>query len=345
MGVWAYGWFFLPYSHTPTPKGKVTYMKLGIGLYGTNGHQIDHSLVDNPRVKLVALAAYDEKYLPEVFKNDTGIRRYATLDEMLANDEVQIVSLCSSRRRDQAQDSIRCLRAGKHAYAEKPCAMTEEDLDALLEAAKSSGVVFREMGGTAFVQPFITIREIVQAGTIGEVIQVFAQKSYPNFESRPQDEDIDGGLTMQAGIHGVRMIENAACQRISEVRAFETQLCNPHPGELRIATSCMMRLENGGVATMLANYLNPKDGFGFWGNDQLRVFGTQGMVEAVDGATRTRLVLRDKDCGPLDLSAPGLDYLNAFFDEIEGKPTMPLSLEEELHSTRVVIQARESARS
>lgn len=316
---------------------------IGIGLYGNNGHQIQRALADHPRARLVATVSFDPSNLPDALRSNRDMRRYPTLDDLLADDRVELVSLCSPRRRDQAAETVRCLEAGKHCYAEKPCAMTEDELDLLIGVAGRATCHFREMGGTAFVQPFLEMREIVLSGRIGEVVQIFAQKSYPYFDARPQDEDVDGGLTCQAGVHALRMIEHCGGAKVAEIDAIETKLGNPKPGELRMATSYIMRLENGGVATALANYLNPHEGFGMWGNDQLRIFGTKGFVEAVDGGTRTRLVIGDKDYGPIDTSAPSLDYFEAFLDEIEGKGAMPLSLEDELHPTRMVIRARESA--
>jgi predicted dehydrogenase len=256
---------------------------------------------------------------------------------------VDLVVLCSPRRDRQPDESIRCLEAGKHVYAEKPCALHEVDLDRVLAAAAAAGRRFHEMAGTAFSQPYYAMRQVVAAGTLGTVVQVLAQKSYPLHDRRPQDEGVDGGLTRQAGVHAARMIEHVAGVRVTDVQAVETALGNPLAGGgLRIAASLIMRLANGGVASLVANYLNPP-AFGRHGNETLRIFGTAGMLEATDGGARTRLVLRDRDAGALDVSAPAPDWLTAVVDEIvDGKP-MPLSLDDELHPTRVVIRAQAAA--
>ena len=114
----------------PVPAGETEVTTLGVGLYGTNGHQLSPSkLVDHPHVTLVAVAEFGQKKLPD------GVARYSTLDELLADPRVEIVSLCSPKRADQARDAIRCLEAGKHVYAEKPSALTEAELDEILAAA------------------------------------------------------------------------------------------------------------------------------------------------------------------------------------------------------------------
>jgi predicted dehydrogenase len=298
--------------------------KIGIGLYGTNGHQVHEKLVNDPLGVCVAVAAFDQAMLPDELRSDPNIRHYPTLEDLL---------------QDKA---IRCLEAGKHAYAEKPCAMTEEDLDAIIAAAQRTGRQFHEMAGTAFAQPYLAIRRLVQSGVLGTIVQVLVQKSYPYHDRRPQDEDVDGGMLMQAGVHATRFIEHVTGLKIVSIQAIETRLGNPKPGNLRMASSVMASLENGAVASIVVNYLNMLP-FGQWGNETLRIFGTQGFVEAVDGGTRTRLVLKDEDRGPLSLDEPSQDYLDFFMKSLHGQDEMPLSLEDELHPTRMVIRAKRDA--
>jgi hypothetical protein len=140
------------------------------------------------------------------------------------------------------------------------------------------------------------------------------------------------------------MVEHVAGQRIADIQAFETRLGNPVPdGGLRMASSLMIRLESGGVASVLVNYLNPK-GMGRWGNDHVRIFGTKGFVEAMDGGAQTRLVVGEKDLGPLDTAAPAPDYFDRYLDSLCGGTPMPLAPEEEVHPTRMTIRARQSAK-
>ena len=312
-------------------------MSIGIGLYGINGHQV--GTVPDNLGRVVAAAGIPAERLPA----EPDIARHQTLDDLLADPRVELVSLCSPRRRDQAADAIRALRAGKHVYAEKPCAMSESDLDAILEASRESGRLFHEMAGSALGQPYLAMREAVRAGRIGEVVQVISEKSYPMYEGRPQDEEIDGGLIEQNAIHALRFVEQVGGVRIRSVEAVETGMGNPvKGGGLRMAACLMLELENGGVASVAANYLNPR-GTGAWGDETLRVLGTLGIVESHHGGKNTRLVIGETDHGPLDVTAPGIDFLAAYLQTISGRGEMPFTLEEELSPTRWVIRAKQDA--
>ena len=317
--------------------------KLLIGLYGTNGHQIQRMLVEHPAAGCVATAAFPHSMLPEPLQQDPRIRSYETLEELLADEEVQLVSLCSPRRVDQAGDAIRCMEAGKHVYAEKPAALTEADLDDIVAASRRTGMCFHEMWtDSALKQPYYAMRRLVQAGTLGTVVQVLVQKSYPMHDRRPQDEDIDGGLNLQVGVHALRFVEFTGGVPVDDIWAIQTGLGNPREGRLRVAASMMMTLTNGGVASVICNYLNPP-AFPTWGNEMVRIFGTEGFVESTDGGTCTRLVLNGEDCGPLPIDEPGPRLLDLYLAELQGTGTVPFSLEEELHPTRVLIRARADA--
>ncbi|HYF47887.1 MAG TPA: Gfo/Idh/MocA family oxidoreductase [Planctomycetota bacterium] len=316
--------------------------QLRIGIYGANGHQVHGDLVNHPRAKLTAIASFPKDKLPEPLREEFTLATHSNLQELLRDENVDLVALCSPRRADQANDAIACLKAGKHVYAEKPAALSEADLDRVLEAADKSKRRFHEMAGTAFAQPYLSMRKIVQSGVLGPIVQVIAQKSYPYHDGRPQDELVDGGLLCQAGIHGVRFFEHVACLRIKDVQAMETGLGNPKSGNLKMAAAYMFRLENGAVGTLISNYLNQK-GHPKWGNEHLRIFGTNGFVESSDGGMGTRLIIKEKDLGPIDTSEPSQDYFDLVVNSILDGTPMPLSLEEELHPLRICIRAKAKA--
>lgn len=323
----------------PASAGEPAGRRLGVGLYGSNGHQLTPAmLATHPHARLVAVAG-----LRSPPAAGSGVKIHANLAELLADPAVEIVSLCSPRRADQARDAIRCLEAGRHVYAEKPCALTERELDDILAAAKRSGREFHEMAGTVFKQPYLEMRRLVKAGAIGEVIQVLVQKSYPYGIHRPQDEAIDGGLFLQVGIHAIRMVEHAAGARIRTIQGWETALGVPEEGEGKLAGAAQISLENGGLATVIMNYLNPPH-LKPRGHETLRIFGTKGFIESTDGGTRTRLVTHSGTTEPLDTSQPETDYFSFLAAHLATGAAMPLTLEEELHPLRMLLRAKQNLR-
>jgi len=318
---------------------------MNTALWGINGHQI-HTILNNyPALKLIAFGAMGEKVTAELQAAYPQAIVCETYAELLNVPGVQFVSLCSPLRTTQTQDAIDALEKGIHVYAEKPCATTEADMDRLIAVAKKGKAIFHDQAGTACGQPYWAMRQIVQSGILGDIVQVSAQKSYPYGEWRPTSEAIDGGLTLQNGIHALRFIEHVTGIRATTIAAVETGFGEKRQGsDLKMASSMIGRLENGGVFCAIANYLN-QPGLGSWGNEMLRIFGTDGMLEMCDGGARTRLIVGKDDRGAIDTSGTAPDWIQCVIDHILHDKPMPFDLDTELHPLRMVLRAQQSARA
>lgn len=318
--------------------------KVRVGLYGINGHQIHNQMVNHEKAQVVAISKIDKDKLPQALIKD-DVKFYEDFSSLIMDPDLDVVSICAPKRVDQKDLTIKALKAKKHVYSEKPAAYSEEDLDEILRVSKETGSLFHEMAGSAFEEPFLSIKDVIASGRIGEVIQVFAQKSYPFKTSagRPQDDDTDGGLIRWIGVHAVRFIEHTTGLKIKDIDAVQTRFGNPvKDGNLKMAASLSFSLENGAVGSIIANYLN-QNTFPTWGNEHLRVWGNKGFIETTDGLSKTRLVTADYD-GPVESKFSSIDYFDFFIDEILFGKAFPISLEDELHPLRVVIRANEKAK-
>lgn len=306
--------------------------QVGIGLYGSNGHQVSADMIAKEQGRLVGVCGISN------IAFERSVKVYESLMELLSDPVIELVCVCSHLRSEQAQDIKEILQAGKHVYAEKPCVMTEEDLDEIIELAETHHVIFCEMAGCMYDRPYNKVRELVQERLLGEIVQIFVQKSYPYADFRPQDEWVDGGLILQNAIYGARFVEHIAGMEITEItNALETSLGNPGKGDLRMASALQMRLANGGIASVIANYLN-QPGTGVWGNEELRIFGTEGYLKtnvedaSVDVFTGTeRLHFESTLTGSL---------FGVLVDCIRKEQALPYTAEYLTHPTRIVLRAK-----
>lgn len=324
---------------TTTPPVRL----IRIGLYGTQYHQLPARLPETVRARVVA-AVFPEGS-PARAGLPPDVRQPGTLDALIADPEIDLVSLCSPRRDAQAEEAVRCLRAGKHVLAEKPCAFDAPALERILAAARESGRQFREMAASELHPHVQAIRRLVDSGALGTVVHVQAHKSYPWTGRRPQDIGVDGGLVRQVGIHAVRFVHGGTGLRIARIRGAATGLGNPGRGGIRMAAAFALELENGAVGSINLNYLNPAN-FGSWGNEQLRVFGTKGMAESVDGFRRGALYLPERG-GPAGLPVPeGLPsplYIEHYVNFLLDGTPMPTSFGEEMNMTRAMLALHDAA--
>lgn len=317
--------------------------EVGIGCIGLNGHQIHHVAASLSRARLAAFAGVSAARFQEALSPEErdGMVWHEASSDLLARDDLNLVSLCHDRRADQAADANAALEAGKNVLAEKPMATTQPDLDALRRVHAAVDQRLWTMLPMVYDPGFLGMKKIVQDGVIGEVVQVYALKSYPYHDSRPQEHEVDGGLLMQAGIHAVSLIGHVTGRTFEEVFAQETATGNPKSGELQMGATVACRLEGGALATVLCNYCNPP-GIGYHGNDQIRVHGTKGMIELVDGFTRRRLVAGNRAPESFPDVPPVRTYPQDMIDAVlDGSPTL-LTEADGFHFTEVVIRAQES---
>ncbi len=309
---------------------------LQIALYGNNGHQIQQQILVNPRAQLVAIAGITKDSLPDSLQSDDLIV-YSSLEELIKHPQLDLLSLCGPSRATQPQEIIQCLKAGIHCYAEKPTALTLTELEQVLAVSDETGQSYFEMAGSIFSDPYWSMRHHVLNGAIGEIVQVFCQKSYPLTDWRPHSESIDGGLTRQVGIHAIRFAEQITGLRLTELSVSETTVGIQEQGDLKRASNLQGRFSNGGLFCGISNYCNPSS-FTTWGNDHIRLFGTHGFMESTDSGARTRLVLEDgSDTEIPQLFPSSYEEFDLIVDFLLDQKEFPIPSRELIEPTRTLL--------
>lgn len=234
--------------------------------------------------------------------------------------------------------TINCLRAGAHCFSEKPVATTLGDLEALRDCYAQSDRALCAMFGIKGEPWFQAIKAAVAAGEIGEVRLIHGQKSY-RMGTRPEyysKRALFGGLIPWVAIHAVDWAMDIG-GRCASVAASHSTRANRGNGEMEATSALLMELENGVIATVTADFLRP-DASARHDDDRLRVTGTRGMIEAVDGR-----VYLENDRPRRELALPArASYFSQFVDAILDGTARPLA-QEAFDVTRVCLLARQSA--
>jgi predicted dehydrogenase len=92
-----------------------------------------------------------------------------TVDELLADDAIDIVVNLTIPQA-HGEIALRTIAAGKHAYCEKPLALSRDEGRRVLEAAKQKGVRVGCAPDTFLGAGQQTARKLVDDGTIGQVV-------------------------------------------------------------------------------------------------------------------------------------------------------------------------------
>ncbi|MEJ5170948.1 MAG: Gfo/Idh/MocA family oxidoreductase, partial [Fimbriimonadales bacterium] len=110
--------------------------KLRIGVVGLGmGRHHARMFQSHPQAKLVALADPEEARRKEV-GSELGVKRlYPSLEAMLAEEQLDVVSIATPNRFHKPQ-TIAALEAGAHVLCEKPLAMNSTESAELVALAK-----------------------------------------------------------------------------------------------------------------------------------------------------------------------------------------------------------------
>lgn len=147
----------------------------------------------------------------QIFAEKHGVLAYKTYEDMLKDDAVGAVCICTPSGY-HAELAKAALLAGKHVAVEKPIAMTVSDADAVIEAAEKSGKLLTVISQLRFSQDVIRLKEAVQNGSLGQIrfcnlsMKYWREESYYAGSSWKGSRLLDGGVLMNQGIHGIDLL-------------------------------------------------------------------------------------------------------------------------------------------
>lgn len=102
------------------------------------------------------------------FADEYGCKAYTSLDDMLADEDVTIVNVCtpSGAHRDLA---VAAANAGKHVVVEKPLEITLARCDDIINACQDNGVRLCAIFPSRFSPVNLALKEAIEAGRFGRL--------------------------------------------------------------------------------------------------------------------------------------------------------------------------------
>jgi predicted dehydrogenase len=148
----------------------------------------------------------------ERFAREKQVRAFASVDELLACPEIDVVTICVPSGL-HAELAIKAANAGKHIIVEKPMAITKEQLDAMEEACERNGVMLSSVAQSRFTSGVRKAKQAIEEGYLGKLVcaDVYmkfnrSQEYYNTGGWRGTKAMDGGGALMNQGIHGVDLL-------------------------------------------------------------------------------------------------------------------------------------------
>ena len=161
---------------------------------------------------------------PEYFADDCKL--YTDVDEMLANEEFDGI-LIGTRCSLHTEMAIKAMTKNVPMFLEKPVSTTPEDLDRLEAAGKKYNPRVVVSFPLRFADLAMLAKELIDAGKIGEVLQVDAYNDVPYgrvyYHNWYRDAEETGGLWLQKATHDFDYLNYILGQKVKTIGAMSVR--------------------------------------------------------------------------------------------------------------------------
>ena len=283
--------------------------RVGLGLIGLGwwGGELASAAERGGIARVVSCFARSEGSRGE-FAAKHAMRAASSLDELFSDPEVEGVIIATSHQSHRPLVE-QAAAAGKNIFVEKPLTTTVVDGRACVDAAAEAGVILQVGHQRRRTAANRRIKQMLEAGEIGDVETVIAHQSIPNGFKMPEEawrwspEQSPLGSMTSLGVHKIDTMHYLVGP-IARVSAFT------RPGRTRPideATVVAFEFENGALATLTTSFFTPVV-------NEIALFGTDAAVYNTHGGARLTVQHRD-DPAPAKVGIPEIDPV---VDEIQG---------------------------
>jgi predicted dehydrogenase/type 1 glutamine amidotransferase len=203
-----------------------------------------------------------------------GVALYQKLEDLAADPNVDLAVVITPHN-VHARNALLLLNAGKHVITEKPFCITAEEATAMIEAARAKGLMLTTYHNRRWDQDFVTIRQIIAEGLIGEVFHIEAYAggySHPGYWWR-SDKRVSGGAIYDWGAHFMDWILNLMPGKIESVYGFYHKRVW-HDVTNEDQCQAILRFEGGRYAELQQSSIAAT------GKSKWRILGTKGAINA-----------------------------------------------------------------
>jgi predicted dehydrogenase len=201
--------------------------QLRIGMIGVAGRGGLWRHWHDPQGRSVVVAGADiaPEHL-EAFRAEHGGNPFVTTDyrALLERQDVDAVAVTSPDYCHE-EHAVAALEAGKHVFCEKPLAITIEGCDHILEAWHRAGTRLMVGFNMRYMNMFRVVKEIVDAGTIGEIKAVWVRHFVGlggnfYFHDWHAKRENTTSLLLQKGSHDIDVVHWVTGRYTQRVAAF-----------------------------------------------------------------------------------------------------------------------------
>jgi len=249
------------------------------GLVGAGAISTQHleALDMVPGARIAAIASASEEHARAAGER-WGVPWTTDVDELVRRDDVDAVTISTPSGMHPGQ-ALEALRHGKHVLVEKPIALSNADARAVVDEARTRGLVAATVSQRRFEPVVRAARDAVADGALGRIVMIVAE----GFYLRPQSYydsaawrgtiALDGGVLMNQAIHTIDLLRWIGGP-VENVAGYVTTIL--HRIEAEDTATVSLRFVSGALGAILATTCGATER-----PTQLRIHGELGHIRLV----------------------------------------------------------------
>ena len=139
---------------------------------------------NNIKVKTI----YQRNPKNEKWDRIQGVNYTSNLDELLNDDEIQLVVICTMHNSHYEYAKM-VLEHNKHCLVEKPFMETSKQAKEIFDLAKEKGLIVQAYQNRRFDSDFLTVQKVIEEGKLGELLEV--EMNYDYYRPEVPESSID----------------------------------------------------------------------------------------------------------------------------------------------------------
>eukprot|EP01118_Nematostelium_gracile_P000827 TRINITY_DN1082_c0_g1_i1.p1 TRINITY_DN1082_c0_g1~~TRINITY_DN1082_c0_g1_i1.p1 ORF type:complete len:335 (+),score=100.59 TRINITY_DN1082_c0_g1_i1:95-1099(+) len=180
-------------------------MKWGILGTGKIAQDFATALGYLPDAQIVAVGSRSQRPADEFGDRFKVPARFPSYEELATSSDAEVIYV-STIHPLHKETSILCLKNKKHVLCEKPVTMNAKELEEVIKVAKENNVFFMEAMWTRFFPAIQKVKELVDAGQIGDVKLILADFGFVNNAvPRLSEPQLGGGALLDIGIYPISL--------------------------------------------------------------------------------------------------------------------------------------------
>lgn len=243
--------------------------------------------------------------------------------------------IIATRHDTHARFVCEALRAGKHAFVEKPLALSKDELETVIKAQHETGKYVMPGFNRRFSPLSVAVRDFFASRNSPIEIVCRVSAGAIKGDSWYQDAEQGGWRIVSEGCHFVDLIQFLCGS--SPVRVYSEMIGGSVPGGQNDNCSTVLRMADGSVATL--TYV--ANGDPSVGKERIEVFG-QGRTAVIDNWLTAQLTANGKTKKVRGSGKGHAEEAAAFIDAIRSGGTHALPFEQSVAVTRATFAIAES---